>query len=143
MTREELIKKGPCDIDCPPLCFSFKNGAKGCCETCEIERKKFAQNGGLEEFTDEEKDIVRNAWDNKQGFASDKGCKLPRELMPIECLEYDCRDIGWFLGLRYVPELKGWQIASRCAVPAGRITYDFIRQYNELFTSVLNEEDKK
>lgn len=136
MTREELINDSPCDAKCPILCYSPRNGMRGCCNTCDSERMKFAENGGLDEFTDKEKEIVRTAWDEDVGFASKEGCKLPRKLMPIECLKYDCRNIRWFLGLAFVTEMGSWQLVSRYAVPMERMNQELADKYNDFFLGI-------
>lgn len=116
-----------CDFDCPPLCFSYKNNILGCCENCGTARKDFAEHS---------EPTIKQLWDKDVGFAGEKGCKLPRKLMPVECLVYDCKKSKWFLTLEYIPQIKRWQIVSRYSVPLKNVTQELKDKHHDLLSGV-------
>lgn len=84
-----FISKDGCkySIDCPLL---PRNGVPYCCRHCHKSRKDYVT------------DSNRHLWTDKGGFHSpDNGCRLPREDMPKECLDYDCRNYWFFLVSAY------------------------------------------
>jgi hypothetical protein len=117
MTRDELIKQPPCDLNCVPSplhqrdiasipaeCLSYPV----CCRGCFKSQADFAASGGYDFFSEEDKDLVRSLWDEKAGFGSEKGCKLPRRLMPTTCLEFDCKDYTFAICFQF--QNPYWQI---------------------------------
>ncbi len=46
----------------------------------------------LEQFTKKQRETIRAAMDEKQGFLTDAGCSLPRNLRPFACLNYMCEE---------------------------------------------------
>lgn len=90
MLRQELIDSSPCDNIC---CYrGTDTNAGACCLGCSVARKEFYENGGLPEFDNKDRKTVKSCWDDKKGFSGNEGCRLPRRLMPTECLEYTCKD---------------------------------------------------
>ena len=75
-----------CDLGCP---FTT-HGIQFCCSNC-IESRV--------EYLKDNPDLFQYWGDN--GFWSQAGCRIPRDRMPKECKEYDCRnykfsvDISW------------------------------------------------
>lgn len=78
-----------CDLKCPPfplrINYNLSSGLSYCCANCEATKKSY-----LSEET-------KRYWQDGLGFASKHGCRLPRELMPDECKEYDCKKYAFFL----------------------------------------------
>ena len=100
-----------CDMNCPVF---YIDGVY-CCRNCHTARAYYKT--GHEEF-----------WTDKRGFLTDKGCALPRDLVPEECKEYDCRKERFYLGLAYH---KGkWTVNSVATVT--EIDKEFIDAYNAL-----------
>lgn len=72
-----------CNLDCP---LKAEDGSPVyCCQRCAESRKSLVD------------ETNRHLWDDKQGFWSETGCRLPRDKMPKECTEYDCRKYTWVL----------------------------------------------
>ena len=87
-----------CDFDCP---FPKGGGRTLCCSACSRKQQGFFENGGREEFTDEEKRLVKSLYDEQDGFWTPDGCKLPRHLMPTGCQEFDCKNYVYLCGRIY------------------------------------------
>lgn len=75
-----------CDLDCP----SGDVGKGFCCCHCDPARRKYVN------------DENRHLWKENEGFYSNNGCRLPREKMPPECREYDCRKCTFVIVRRWV-----------------------------------------
>ena len=56
-----------------------------CCRAC--------QNGHKDHINDSNKHL----WTEENGFASRDGCRLPRDQMPPECRQYDCKKYGFYV----------------------------------------------
>ena len=69
-----------CDFNCP----GFTNGKSPCCRNCHDARLNFVNESN------------KRWWDDKTGFLAPDGCRLPRDQMPKECREYDCRRYRWY-----------------------------------------------
>lgn len=104
--RQKLIGQPDCDRNCPIMDTDPKNKLLFCCKCCHKARLEFYQNGGLPEFSIEDKEIIRKSWNEKTGFASENGCILPRRLRPMECLAYNCREYMFFSLVMWVHD--GW-----------------------------------
>lgn len=76
--KGSLISTNVCryGIDCP---LRPRSNIPYCCGQCSRKRKSLVN------------DANRHLWTDETGFHSPQGCKLPREEMPIDCKEYDCR----------------------------------------------------
>ena len=73
-----------CDLNCPQYNGIGIAGNKSlCCKWCARARKYYV--------TEENKHL----WDENDGFWSPDGCRLTRDKMPKECLEYDCKNEVW------------------------------------------------
>ena len=97
MTNEKVdsfTSKDGCkySIDCP---LRPRNGTPYCCGTCRKRRKSYIN------------DSNKHLWTDERGFHSKQGCKLPRDQMPKECIEYDCRRYPFYAILFY--ENGKWQ----------------------------------
>lgn len=75
-----------CDLNCPARMSADK--PVYCCQNCWDARKYYVTEAN------------KHLWTDEVGFHSANGCKLPREQMPSECREYDCRRY-FFLVTRY------------------------------------------
>lgn len=99
--KSSLVSKDACKygIDCP---LRPRSDIPYCCGQCSRKRKSFIN------------DANRHLWTDEIGFHSPQGCKLPREDMPIECKEYDCRQRPFVALLYYVggkwQALRGFEL---------------------------------
>lgn len=79
-----MVKEFKCDMNCPQV-----NGIKPkiayCCIFCARARINYV------------KEFNRHLWSEDRGFLGENGCKLSRDEMPKECLEYDCKDKVWMV----------------------------------------------
>jgi len=76
-----MSKENICDLQCPKLPNGdIQLNPAMCCKHCSTARKYF--------LTPENASL----WTDEYGFWNDKGCKLDRDKMPIECKEYTCKD---------------------------------------------------
>jgi len=80
-----------CDMDCPA-----KDERATCCRACRFSRLEYY----------EEHPELKDYWDKQDGFWSEAGCKLPRNLRPVECNEYDCKDRFWVV-VKYYDHREG------------------------------------
>ena len=81
--RQKLIDKNPCNIpdDCP-------DGIPTCgCSHC-AESHGFWNDHERKQFSDAENKLIDSKWNKEKGYLGDNGCKLPRKLMPINCLSW-------------------------------------------------------
>lgn len=69
-----------CDLNCP---YNYT-----CCRNCRNSKKDYLL----------KHPELRKYW-NEDGFLSENGCKIPRNLMPQECVEYDCKQFVHFIAL--------------------------------------------
>ena len=114
--RKKLLGRKSCNLNCPPVpvctidfCGVPKSAARlrfetrmlFCCRFCVESRAEFAKNAGYNCFTKEQREKIKSLWSDETGFASVGGCKLPRDLMPTECLEYDCRKYDFAICFHY------------------------------------------
>lgn len=107
--RDKWIAEPSCNIEsCPPYSIALQadDGSyvetSVCCKTCRKNRQSFAENGGYDSFSDEERAFIRSAWSDKIGFVGEGGCKLPRKLRPDECLVWNCHDYVFFSTCEWV-----------------------------------------
>lgn len=84
-----MAKDFKCDLNCPNAA-GF--GGSICCENCYRARLYYVN------------DDNRDLWNPTKGFLGNDGCKLPREEMPVECREYDCRkELHGYIEIKYAP----------------------------------------
>lgn len=85
--RQILIDNWPnCGHHCP------KGREFDCgCELC-AENNGYFQPGEIEQFGQEDQEIIRSCWRPETGYWGKDGCRLPVRLRPIRCLEYVCTD---------------------------------------------------
>lgn len=90
-----------CNRKCPP---PLSGEVAYCCRWCSRERQSHVT------------DMNRHLWMEDKGFSGPDGCKLPRESMPKECLEYDCHEdefIVWECAFRRLYwDGEQWMLAS-------------------------------
>ncbi len=73
-----------CDLNCPANITDQR-----CCDNCARRRRYFISKEN------------ENVWDETTGFWRSGGCLLPRNAMPKECRENDCRDKDWVIVRRW------------------------------------------
>lgn len=86
---KRLIELGDCDGNCTD---KFKDKKLRCCfeKRCFKFYKLYDKEEFNKRFNEEEKQLILGLL-NKDGFTSDKGCRLLRELRPLHCLKWNCR----------------------------------------------------
>ncbi len=63
-------------------------------------------------------------------LATDTGCPLPREEMPIRCKRYDCKEYRFFVDIGW--DGQKWVVSSLASILANNCDREFIDKYNEL-----------
>ena len=81
------MKDCKCNLACPIQSTVVSQPI--CCYGCNKSRRHYLTNTNKE------------YWDDELGFWSEEGCKLPRDQMPKECREYDCRDYVWCVKIKW------------------------------------------
>ena len=94
-----------CDLNCPPS--RLETSSLRCCSNCAKSKIQF-----LEKHPE-----LKELWDNKIGFATEKGCKLARNKRPVECNEYDCRESDYFHWIRWNKQTAKWDLVTGIEVP--------------------------
>lgn len=90
--RKAAVAFIPCGFHCPKgkpfycctasICVARK-------KELDSERNHLVKTGLM---TEVESKLIASYWDKETGFWSSTGCKLPRERMSLDCLEYVCGD---------------------------------------------------
>ena len=102
-----------CDLNCP----LDNNGPYRCCVNCNSSR------GHL-------KAKYRDKWDDDNGFWSLNGCRLTRDEMPKECIEYDCKKYRIYIVKTWTG--NSWNYNAIREIPNEKVDKNLIDKYNEL-----------
>lgn len=76
-----------CDLNCPPI---FGKKPVFCCLNCSKKFHKYMTGRNLWEY-----------WDEKDGFWSPDGCRLPRKKVPKLCKDYNCKEWRIYAGIEW------------------------------------------
>ena len=87
-----------CNLECP-----VNISVQFCCKNCRISKKYYRN------------DSNADLWTSKNGFWSLDGCRLARNDMPEECVEYDCRNYVFTVERRW--NGTEWEDLSSNAIP--------------------------
>ena len=83
--RQGFIDNNPCEYNCP------KRRPYFCCQTCEASKGHF-ETDELDQFTKEQRETIAAAWAPRAGYLGPDGCKVPRYLRSINCLNFVCQE---------------------------------------------------
>lgn len=118
-----------CDFQClPPWPVPHPEGGLRpfCCASCLTTQAKHVT------------DKNRELWSDKTGFWTSAGCALPREQMPEECVNYDCKQYEFSARYRWDSEEEKWEMVGFVSYPIKKCTDEIMTEYFQALKKLGN-----